>query len=302
MSDKFNTGSKINPSVNKAISFINNKNINKHHKLKTNKIKMKLKNILIVYAEPETKEDRLTMNQVKKILNKKKIKHNLIERNKLKKSHFKNKDLIITVGGDGTFLRTAHFIKNKYPVFGVNSDVKMKEGFFLAADRKDFGIKTNRIIKDEFRIKKLARLEAMINNKKIPELALNEFYIGSDKEYIASRYYISINGGRERHKSSGVLVATPAGSHAWIKSCGGKKLKLTAKKFEYVVREPYEGKLSGRYSLKRGILNKNKKIIMTSDMKKGLLVVDSIGKEYFFNKKDKIKIGLSGKKLNVVFF
>jgi NAD+ kinase len=263
---------------------------------------MKLKNILVVYAKPETREDRLTINKVKRVLSKLKIEYNFIERSKLKKDYFKNKDLIITVGGDGTFLKTSHFIKNKYLIFGVNSDVRMKEGFFLVADRKDFEIKINRIIKDKFKIKKLARLEAFINNKKIPELALNEFYIGSDKEYIASRYYIIINGKKERHKSSGILVATPAGSYAWIKSCGGKKIRLTAKKFEYVVREPYEGGLSGKYKLKRGVLKKDKTVTIISDMKKGLLVVDSLGKEYFFNKKDKIKINLSDKDLNAVFF
>lgn len=263
---------------------------------------MKLKNMLVVYAKPETKENTLTINKVKTILEKLKIKNIFIEKSKLKKTYFKNKDLIITIGGDGTFLRTSHFILDDKLIFGVNSDVTMKEGFFLKANRKDFEIKINKIIKNKFKIKKLARLEASINNKKIPDLALNEFYIGSDKEYIASRYYIIINGKKERQKSSGVLIATPAGSYAWIKSCGGKKLKLTAKKFEYVVREPYKGILSGKYKLKRGILKKNKKITIISDMEKGLLIVDSLGKEYFFNKKDKITINLSNKDLNVVFF
>jgi len=263
---------------------------------------MKLKKVLVAHAKPGTKEDKLTFHVVKKVLNKLKIKYKFIERSKLKKDYFKNKDLILTVGGDGTFLKTAQFIKDKTPIFGVNSDVKMKEGFFLAANRTDFENKIGRIIKNKFEIKKLARLEAFINNKKIPELALNEFYIGSDKEYITSRYYIKIGNREETQKSSGVLVATPAGSCAWIKSCGGKKLKITAKKFEYLIREPYKGKVDGKYKLKKGVLKKDKKIIITSDMSKGFLVADSLGKEYFFNKKDKIEIGSNGKELNIVFF
>ncbi len=263
---------------------------------------MNLKNILIVYTKPVTKEDRLTLSKVKTVLNKLKISYTVVERNRLKGIYFNNKDLIITVGGDGTFLRTSHFIKNNHPIFGVNSDIKMKEGFFLEADRRDFEAKINRIIKGKFRIRRFARLEAKVNNKKVPELALNEFYIGSDKEYIASRYYLKINGDKERQKSSGVLVATPAGSYAWIKSCGGKKLKLDTKKFEYIIREPYEGSLSGKYRLKKGILNRGKEITLVSDMKKGMLVVDSLGKEYFFNKKDKVKVKMSNKDLEVIFF
>lgn len=263
---------------------------------------MKLKNIIVVYANPETREDRLTLSRVRSVLGKLKINFSFVERNKLKKPYFKNKDLVITVGGDGTFLKASHFLKNKHIIFGVNSDIKMKEGFFLAANRKDFETKISKIVRGRFKLKKLARLEASINNKKIPELALNEFYIGSDKEYIASRYYIKINGSKERHKSSGILVATPAGSYAWIKSCGGKKLKLGSRKFEYVIREPYEGSLSGKYKLKKGILNKGQKIALISDMKKGMLIVDSLGKEYFFNKKDKVEVKLSNKDLNVIFF
>jgi len=263
---------------------------------------MEIKKALVVYAKPETEEEKLSLSIVKKTLNKLKINSVFVERNRLKGTYPKNKDLIITVGGDGTFLRASHFLKNKHLIFGVNSDIKMKEGFFLNADRKDFEKKINRIIKGKFKIKKFARLEARVNNKKVPELALNEFYIGSDKEYIASRYYIKVNGDKERQKSSGILVATPAGSNAWIKSCGGKKLKSRERKFEYVIREPYEGSLSGKYRMKKGILNKNKKITLISDMKKGMLVVDSLGKEYFFNKKDKVMVKMSNKDLEAVFF
>ena len=263
---------------------------------------MILKNILVVYTKPVTKEDRLTLTKVKDVLRKLKIKHTFVKRRSLIKTYFRNKDLVITVGGDGTFLRASHFIKNKHLIFGVNSDIKMKEGFFLEADRKDFEAKINRIIKGKFRIKNFARLEAVINNRKVPELALNEFYIGSDKEYIASRYYLKVNGDKERQKSSGVLVATPAGSYAWIKSCGGKKLRLSTKKFEYIIREPYEGSLSGKYKLKKGILNRDQEITLVSDMKKGMLVVDSLGKEYFFNKKGRVQVKMSNKDLEVIFF
>lgn len=263
---------------------------------------MKLKKVLVAYTKPKTKEDKLTFDVVKKVLNKLKIKYSFIQRMGLKEKDFKKKDLTISVGGDGTFLQTAQFIKDKTPIFGVNSDVNMKEGFFLEANRNDFEDKITKIIKDKFRMRSLARLEASINDKKVPDLALNEFYIGSDKEYITSRYYIKIGEMEERQKSSGVLIATPAGSYAWIKSCGGKKLKITARKFEYLIREPYKGKVNGKYKLKKGILKEDKEIIITSDMNKGFFVADSLGKEYFFNKRDKIKVGISDKDLNVVFF
>ncbi len=263
---------------------------------------MKLKSVLVIYTKPVTEEDKLTFKAVKKTLSKLKIKSSFVQRRNIKEHCFKNKNLIITLGGDGTFLKASHFIRDKKLILGVNSDTKMKEGFFLSADRNNFENKVEKILNNRFNIRPLARLEASINNKKVPSLALNEFYIGSDKEYITSRYYIEIGKVIERHKSSGLLIATPAGSYAWISSCGGKKLRLTTKKFEYVVREPYKGKTNAKYKLKKGILNKDQIIKITSDMSKGFLIADSISKEFEFKKKDVIKVYVSDKSLNVVFF
>jgi len=84
---------------------------------------MKLKNILIVYTIPRTKEQKSTLDVVRNTLNKYKLNHKLADRDNLNKNQFKNKNLVIAVGGDGTFLRTAHFV-GKQLMFGVNSDIK----------------------------------------------------------------------------------------------------------------------------------------------------------------------------------
>lgn len=263
---------------------------------------MKLRKVLVSYTKPVTKEDHLSFSEVKNVLGKYKIKASIIERNNLTKKKYIGKNIIIALGGDGTFLKTALHIKNSIPILGVNSDTSMKEGFFMKADRNDFDEKIQRILDDKFTIQKLSRLQAKVNNKILPCYALNEFYFGSDKEYITSRYYLKIGRTKERHRSSGILVATPAGSHAWISSCGGKKLKLNSKKFEYVVREPYQGKRNGKVRLRKGILGKDSMINITSDMSRGVLVADSIGTEYRVKKYDKVEIKLTDKDLNVVFF
>ena len=110
-----------------------------------------------------------------------------------------------------------------------------------------------KIIKNKFKIKKLPRLEAHIDGSRINSYALNEFYIGARKGYHAAKYMIELNGVKERHKSSGVLVATPAGSYAWASACFSKRLPLNSKNFQFVVREPYEGKVFRGYKIKHGI-------------------------------------------------
>lgn len=261
---------------------------------------MHIQNTLVVFTTPRTKEQQSALQLVKNILKKCKINFQLYNRDKLNKSHFKNKHLVIAVGGDGTFLRAAHFIDRQL-LFGVNPDMKNKEGFFMKSNKKDFEKKLKMIIGGDAKIKKLPRLEAFVNNKKIETPALNEFFIGARKSYHAAKYILQIGDRKERHKSSGILITTPAGSYAWAKSCCSKVMPLDSKNFQFVVREPYEGSVFKNYELKYGILDKNQHIDIISEMLDGIIVADSVSKEYSFNNRRKAVIKLSDNCLNAVW-
>ena len=47
-------------------------------------------------------------------------------------------DLVITVGGDGTFLETSHYITDNTPILGVNSDPVRSVGFFCSCTGDNF--------------------------------------------------------------------------------------------------------------------------------------------------------------------
>jgi len=261
---------------------------------------MELNSILIVYTIPRTKAQKLSLKTVKNILEKYKIDYKLANRDRLAKSQFKNKDLIIAVGGDGTFLRAAQFIEQQL-LIGVNSDAENKEGFLMNTNKNNFENKLKKIINNKFQIKKLPRLEAYIDNKKIETPALNEYFIGARKSYHAAKYNLQINGKKETQKSSGILIATPIGSNAWAKSCCNKTLPLNSKLYQFVVREPYEGKVFKNYELKYGMLTKDKVITIISEMLDGILVADSVSREYNFKNKRKAIIKLSNKYVNAVW-
>ncbi len=260
---------------------------------------MILQNILVVYTRPTTAEYKRTLRIVEKILKKYRIKYHLANRDLLNEIRFHNHDFIVAVGGDGTFLRAAQFIKRQL-IFGVNADVKSKEGFFMGSDKNSFEAKLRKIMSGNFRIKRLPRLEAYINNKRIESYAVNEFYIGPKKGYHAAKYVIAVDGKKERHKSSGVLVATPAGSHAWASACFSKKLPLSSKNFQYVVREPYEGKVFRDYRLKSGNLGRKQNLMIYSEMLDGVIVADSVGKEFAFRNGSNATIKMSNNYLNLV--
>lgn len=261
---------------------------------------MELPRVLVVYTTPRTKEQKSTLETVKKILKKHKVTFSLADRDKLNEKQFKGKGMVIAVGGDGTFLRAAHFI-GKQLILGVNADSKNKEGFFMKADRNDFEKKFKKIISNKFKIARLPRLEARINGKKIKTYALNEFFIGARKSYHAAKYVVQADGKKERQKSSGILVTTPTGSCAWAKSCCNKTLPLNSKNYQFVVREPYEGRVFKNYKLKHGILNKSQKITIASEMLDGILIADSVSREYSLKNGSKATIKLSDRHLNAVW-
>ena len=261
---------------------------------------MKIKNVLIVYTNPTSGEYRLTLENVKKVLKKNNATFRLANRDRLDKNTFERKDLVIAVGGDGTFLRAAQFVGSQV-LFGVNADTKNKEGFFMSSNKKKFENDFKKIIAGKFKTRKLPRLEAFINNKKIAALALNEFFIGPRKSYHAAKYVLTVGGKGERQKSSGILVTTPMGSYAWARSCLKKALPMGSKRYQYVVREPYEGNVFKNYRLKYGVIKNWQKVIVKSEMLDGILIADSVGKEYSLKKGSTAKIKLSGKKLKAIW-
>ncbi|MBT7296055.1 hypothetical protein HN836_00190, partial [Candidatus Woesearchaeota archaeon] len=81
------------------------------------------------------KRQKDTLNAVINFLKLKKIKHQIFYRAELNK--ILNADLIISVGGDGTFLEVSHYVLNS-PILGINSDAQSSTGFFCHANKNNF--------------------------------------------------------------------------------------------------------------------------------------------------------------------
>lgn len=291
-----------------------------------NKIKNKIKNILLVYQSYKSQDNKSQdlLNEIFSFLksfNKSnfEIKCNCIERDSLKLEHYRNIDLVLVLGGDGTFLRTSHLNINK-PMLGINPNPEKKEGFYMQSKIYDYKDKLIKVFQNNYKIIKLLRLGVKINSKKIIQKVLNEVYIGDSKPYNVFNYIIKIktsnkniynknnnkntsienNLFEEFQRSSGFLIGTPSGSHAWISSSGGIKQEIIDNKFQFIARELYEGKLTKNYKLKNGLLNPEEKIIIIPKSK-GILVIDSISSEYKLNIDDEIEVFVD-EPLNYVVF
>ncbi|MCF7861011.1 NAD(+)/NADH kinase [Candidatus Woesearchaeota archaeon] len=247
-----------------------------------------------------TKRHKKTVADVIDYLKKIGVRCRIVDSHGILRSNFHNTEIIITVGGDGTFLRAAHYMEKKAVICGINSDPTVKEGFFTSADDTNFKERIHMIFQGKFKTTKLTRLDVWIGNKKI-EPALNEVYIGSAKPYLMSRYNIKINGCSEFQKSSGVLISTASGTYAWIGSAGGRKLPMRSQKIQYLVRDPYFGTLTPAKCLK-GFMQSSEAVITPCRMDNCIVVVDCLTREYPVKAGKEITISKSPNPVNLIKF
>ena len=220
-------------------------------------------------------------------------------KNKLKKQDFKDKDLIITIGGDGTFLSASHFIKNQL-ILGVNSNYKKSEGALLSITLNQLKTKLKKILNNKYKIKQYTREQISIfkkNHCTTTELALNEAFIGNINPHHPSNYQIKFKSKTENQKSSGIVIATGTGSTAWYKAIGGRKFRKTEKQLKFIIRELLNGRIHNS-KIKSGKIKPNQKLEIISKMNHGLLAIDSI-RTYHLSKQNKIQITI-GKPLKVI--
>ena len=72
--------------------------------------------------------------------------------------------------------------------------------------------------------------------------------------------------------------------------------------FEYLVREPYCGKISAKCTLVNYNLNKNENIEIIFEVGNGLLIADSLSKEHKFKAGQKVAVKMSNKPLYIISF
>jgi NAD+ kinase len=217
----------------------------------------------------------------------------------LRKAQFKDKDLIVSVGGDGTMLSASHFIEEQLTL-GVNSNPEKSEGALTSVSLKSLGKKLEKIIEKKFKVKKYTREHVRIFKQSsciFCEYALNEVYIGNINPHHPSNYTIYFNKKSDTQRSSGILISTGTGSTAWYKAMGCWPFKRTKKQLRFVIREPFSGKIH-RIKIRKGKVNNKEKLSIVNQMGHGLLAIDSI-RTYRLHPNDRVEISL-GLPLNVI--
>lgn len=203
------------------------------------------------------------------------LKHSKIKYTKICRGtafNYKKYDLVITVGGDGTFLEAARNIENQL-IWGVNSDPSWSVGRFCSGNPKNFEKMLSMVLANKIKPKKFNRLSVTFSDGTQEMHVLNDVLMCHHCPAALSRYFIKIAGVKEEHRSSGMWVSTAAGSSGGIHSAGGKLLPQESNLMQYKPRELFRA-WGGKYNLPGGVLKSQQKIELTSMMREGVVFVD----------------------------
>ncbi len=149
-------------------------------------------------------------------------------------------DLILSVGGDGTFLLASR-LGSAAPLLGVNSSPSTSIGRYCAASAATLGPILDGIVTGTARAAQLLRLHVAIDDVPLPFDALNDALFAARCPVTAARYAFVLPDGLDIQLSSGIWVATPTGSTGAIRSAGGAVVKDDDGRLQWRVREPFIG-------------------------------------------------------------
>jgi NAD+ kinase len=143
-------------------------------------------------------------------------------------------DMLISVGGDGTFLRAARYsFEGQIPVMGINVG---NLGFLAEINIKDSFNAIDNVLKNSYKIEErmLLELELIRGSKLLKDIknshliALNEFTVNRNlMEKIIDLEVLINELSVINLRADGLIIATPTGSTAYSLSAGGPIIEPT---------------------------------------------------------------------------
>lgn len=128
-------------------------------------------------------------------------------------------DFIITMGGDGTILRTCITLpKPEPPILAVNMGVR---GFLTEVEPKEACAAVDRVLKGDFKVDKCSKLIAAADGQPTPD-ALNDIVVsGGEPSKILHMRILKEGKPVAFLEADGVILATQTGSTGYSLSAGG---------------------------------------------------------------------------------
>lgn len=148
-------------------------------------------------------------------------------------------DVIITVGGDGTILKSLEYLDGK--IFGINEG---KLGFLTEVSPEKALEGLQKVIDGDYFLEERMKLKVSLNGERLYD-ALNEAVIHTSVIAKMQNFELKVDGQvLDTFRADGMIVATPTGSTGYSMSAGGPLMDPRVNGFILVPIAPF--KLSAR--------------------------------------------------------
>lgn len=211
-----------------------------------------------------------------------------------------NADLVISIGGDGSFLKTVQDSDfSQIPIIGINTG---NLGFFpeIAPNEIDEFIKS--YIRNDFFIEERNILECKIfsNDFHIDVFALNEIVVKGDKSRTVHLDITVNNKNIEKFSGDGIILSSSTGSTAYNYSAGGSIVDPSLNLIQLTPLYPIN--TNAYRSFTSSLIfacDSNVVIIPERDFKESLLIVID-GIEHGFSRVSRVETRVSERKIKLL--
>jgi NAD kinase len=235
------------------------------------------------------------------------LKVQVVDRSLVPTFTFLPQDIVVTLGQDGLVANTAKYV-GRQPIVAVNPDPGRFDGILLPFLPEHAHQAIERVAERKYHVRPVTLAEAKTNDGQ-RLLAFNDLFIGP-QSHVSARYRIHWHGAAESHSSSGILIATGAGSTGWMSSVfnmaagverlvGARAVKGFSFPWEdrrllFVVREPFVSKHSSA-EVVAGWIEGEQRLELESQMPTGgVIFSDGIESDYVqFNSGARVAVGVA---------
>ena len=138
-----------------------------------------------------------------------------IERAFLPSYTFGETELVVTLGPDGLVVNTAKYLQEQ-PLLAINPDPAHIDGVLMPFHLDHARDALAAALIDHLPIRRVVMASARLNDGQCLH-AVNDLFIGQ-RTHVSARYELRFGRLRETQSSSGIIVATGAGSTGWLRS------------------------------------------------------------------------------------
>ncbi|MFH2141415.1 MAG: NAD kinase [Bacteroidota bacterium] len=169
-------------------------------------------------------------------------------------------DFVLSIGGDGTFLETVSFVREKnIPIIGINTG---KLGFLANISKEEISKAMDSVFKNDYEIEERSLIHLTNENEIFGGFpyALNDLTVHKNDSSAMMTIHAYINDEYlNSYWADGLIIATPTGSTAYSLSAGGPIVVPDSKSFIITPLAPHN------LTVRPIVVSDNREIVLKID-------------------------------------